>query len=209
MSFEFWFFFCVTVFVASIIPGPSMLLALTHGIKYGFKRTFATAFGNVAATFIQALISISGLSAILIASSTIFTIIKWIGALYLIYLGINIFLSKKTIDVVNNDREIPKISLRKMFIQAFFVAFGNPKAIVFFTALFPQFINLEESTLPQFTVLMISMCVIAFFCMLIYSYCGKKVTDLFSKRSFSGFLNKITGLSFVAAGLGILLQNNE
>ena len=207
MSFEFWLFFCITVFVASIIPGPSMILALTHGIKYGFKRTIATAFGNVTATFLQAIISISGLSAILLASSTVFMIVKCLGALYLIYLGVIFLFSKNSFDGIEKDRGCEKISLKKMFLQAFFVAFGNPKAIVFFTALFPQFIDLEKGTISQFVILMVSMCVIAFVCILIYAYCGKKITDLFASRSISGYLNKITGVSFISAGFAIIFQD--
>ncbi len=80
MSFDFFLIYSVTVFVASIVPGPSMLLALTHGMKYGAKRTIVSALGNVSVTLLQAAISIAGLGAILLASEGLFNIIKWAGA---------------------------------------------------------------------------------------------------------------------------------
>ena len=83
MSIHFILLFSLTVFVASIIPGPSMLLALTHGMKYGVRKTMASAMGNVTVTLIQATVSIAGLGTILIASETAFQIIKWSGAAYL------------------------------------------------------------------------------------------------------------------------------
>jgi threonine/homoserine/homoserine lactone efflux protein len=88
---NFWIIYVLTVFVASIIPGPSMILALTHGIMHGTKLSLYTAFGNSIASMIQASIAITGIGIILTTSTTLFMIIKYIGALYLIYLGIKLF----------------------------------------------------------------------------------------------------------------------
>ncbi len=95
MSFNFILLFSMTVFVTSIIPGPSMLLALTHGIQFGAKRTIASAMGNVTVTVIQASVSVAGLGTILIASETTFQLVKWAGAAYLIYMGISMLCSSK------------------------------------------------------------------------------------------------------------------
>ncbi len=95
MSLNFIVLYSMTVFIASIIPGPSMLIALTHGMQYGAKKTIASALGNVTVTLLQALISIAGLGTILIASETIFHLIKWAGAAYLIYIGITIICSNR------------------------------------------------------------------------------------------------------------------
>ena len=91
---EFFLIYAATVFVASIIPGPSMILALTHGVKYGPGKTMATALGNTCASMIQATISIAGLGAVLTASQPMFLTLKYAGAAYLIYLGLNIWFSK-------------------------------------------------------------------------------------------------------------------
>ncbi len=204
MSFEFLLVYSVTVFVASIVPGPSMLLALTHGMKYGAQRTIASALGNLSVTLLQAAISIAGLGAILLASEGLFTVVKWLGAAYLIYLGISIWCSPEVSCSAGANRQpAPRVPLRKMYLQAAFVTAGNPKAIVFFTAVFPQFIDPEAAYIPQFGLLMGTGGVIAFGCFMVYAIGGQKVVTLFAKAAVGKYLNKIIGGTFIGAGLGL------
>ena len=175
MSVEFWGVYILTVFLASIIPGPSMILALTHGIKYGARRAVATALGNCTASFLQAVVSIAGLGALLAASETAFLLVKYAGAAYLFWLGIGVFMSGDfTLDEERADVK-KKISTRKLYIQGFWVAAGNPKAIVFFSALFPQFINNGQASIQHFAMLLGLLSVIAFGCMMIYACGGEKL----------------------------------
>ncbi len=140
MSFNFILLFSMTVFVTSIIPGPSMLLALTHGIQFGAKRTIASAMGNVTVTVIQASVSVAGLGTILIASETTFQLVKWAGAAYLIYMGISMLCSSKmSLSSSEATHTNQGGALRRMYFQAAFVTAGNPKAIVF---LLQSFLNL-------------------------------------------------------------------
>ena len=182
MTTNFILLYSLTIFIASIIPGPSMLLALTHGMKYGAKKTVASALGNLTVTLIQAAISIAGLGTILVASETIFYIIKWAGAAYLVYIGFCIFLSSDSL-VPEDDSDQPAElnTLKKMFLQAALVTAGNPKAIVFFTAVFPQFINPNSSYLFQSCILLGLGAIIAFSCFMIYALSGQKVVSMFSK----------------------------
>lgn len=208
MSFNFILLFSVTVFVASIIPGPSMLLALTHGMHYGAKRTIASAMGNVTVTLIQASVSIAGLGTILIASETAFQLIKWAGSVYLIYMGISMLRSPEMSllpDELNHANEWN--SLRRMYLQAAFVTAGNPKAIVFFTAVFPQFIDPNAAYLSQFCIL-ISICIfIAFSCFMIYAISGQKIVSLFSKAAIGKYIKKVIGGTFIGAGIGLVATN--
>ena len=209
MSFNFILLFSVTVFVASIIPGPSMLLALTHGMHYGVKRTIASAMGNVTVTLIQAAISIAGLGTILIASETIFQLIKWAGAAYLIYMGISILCtSKMSLSLSEFNPPTKWNSLRKMYLQSAFVTAGNPKAIVFFTAVFPQFIDTNGAYLIQFCVLMSICAFIAFSCFMIYAFGGQKIVSLFSKAKVGKYVKRVIGGTFIGAGIGLAASNN-
>ena len=208
MSFEFFLIYSVTVFVASIVPGPSMLLALTHGMKYGAKKTIASALGNLSVTLLQAAISIAGLGAILLASENLFNIIKWIGAAYLIYMGVSIWRSPKMVVSETQDSGLSsKASLRKMYLQAAFVTAGNPKAIVFFTAIFPQFIDPNAAYIPQFSVLMGTGGIIAFSCFMVYAISGQKIVALFSEATVGKYINKIIGGTFIGAGIGLAASN--
>ena len=208
MSVNFICIYSMTVFVASIIPGPSMLLALTHGMQYGAKKTIASALGNVTITLVQASISIAGLGTILVASETIFHFIKWAGAAYLIYIGISILCSNKMSISENDWGQKPKLnSLRKMYLQATLVTAGNPKAIIFFTAIFPQFIDPNSAFLYQSFILLGIGAFIAFCCFMIYGICGQKVVSLFSKARAGKYLKRIIGGTFIGAGVGLALSN--
>lgn len=201
--------FSTTVFIASIIPGPSMLLALTHGMQYGAKRTIASAMGNVTVTLIQASISIVGLGAILIASETIFQSIKWAGAAYLIYMGVGILRSSTVSLSLSeaNDATKGNNSLRKMYLQAAFVTAGNPKAIVFFTAVFPQFIDPDAAFLVQSCMLMSICAFIAFSCFMVYAMGGQKIVSLFSQATVGKHVKRIIGGTFIGAGIGLAASN--
>lgn len=204
MSFNFIMLFSTTVFVASIIPGPSMLLALTHGMQYGAKRTIASAMGNVTVTLIQASVSIVGLGTILIASETIFQFVKWTGAAYLIYMGVMILRSSTLSLSPSEAYDTTKgNSLRKMYLQAAFVTAGNPKAIVFFTAVFPQFIDPNAAFLVQSCMLMGICAFIAFSCFMIYAIGGQKIVSLFSQATVGKHVKRIIGGTFIGAGIGL------
>ena len=208
MSFNFILLYSMTVFIASIIPGPSMLLALTHGMQYGAKRTIVSALGNVTVTLIQASISIAGLGTVLIASETIFQLIKWAGAAYLIYMGISIFCSSKVLLSPNGFNHSTKWnSLRKMYLQAVFVTAGNPKAIVFFTAVFPQFIDLNATYLSQLCILLSICAFIAFSCFMIYAIGGQKIVSLFSKATVGKYVKKVIGGTFIGTGISLAASN--
>lgn len=208
MSFNFILLFSMTVFIASIIPGPSMLLALTHGMRHGARKTMASAMGNVTVTLVQALISMAGLGAVLIASESVFRLIQWAGAAYLIYMGLGILYSSK-MSVSSGEFDAPskKSSMARMYLQAAVVTAGNPKAIIFFTAVFPQFIDPHSSYLLQFCVLMSLCLVIAFTCFMIYALSGQKMVSLFSGAVVGKYINRVIGGTFIGAGIGLAVSN--
>ena len=208
MSFNLIMLFVLTVFVASIIPGPSMLLALTHGMRYGAKKTIASAMGNVTVTLVQASISLAGLGTILFSSEIIFQLIKWAGAGYLIYMGISMLRSSNmSLSPTQLNQSTKSHSLNEMYMQSAFVTAGNPKAIIFFTAVFPQFINPDAPYLSQFFIL-VSTCILsAFCCFMIYALGGQKIASLFSNASVMKYIQKTIGGTFIGAGIGLAVSN--
>ena len=187
-----------------------MLLALTHGMNYGAKRAMASAMGNVTVTLIQASVSIAGLGTILMASETIFQIIKWAGAAYLIYMGISMFFSSKINLSTNESQKAAKDnSLGKMFLQASIVTAGNPKAIIFFTAIFPQFLNPNLPFLSQFSILLGIISILAFTCFMLYAMCGQKLVSLFSKATLGKYIMRAIGGTFIGAGIGLAASNRQ
>lgn len=210
MSFNFFILFSITVFVASIIPGPSMLLALTHGMNYGAKKSIVSALGNLTVTLIQATVSIIGLGTVLIASETVFQVVKFAGSAYLIYMGINMFVfSKKAPPEKKFESEVKSYSLKKMYLQSVFVTAGNPKAIIFFTAVFPQFINPDADYASQFLIMLSGCSVIAFSCFMIYAVGGQKIAAVFSGEKLRALMQKIVGSAFISAGITLALSHKR
>lgn len=204
MTTSYILIFTFTIFIASIIPGPSMLLALSHGIKYGTKRTIISALGNVLVTLVQASVSIAGLGTILSTSNNIFIIIKWLGSAYLILLGFKMLISKNSpLELNKVENAIYTDSNKKLFIQSVLVTASNPKAILFFTAIFPQFINTDSTFIYQSIVLVAIICSVAFVCFMIYSIFGHKICSILNKKKFSKILDKAFGFTFIGAGVGI------
>jgi threonine/homoserine/homoserine lactone efflux protein len=203
MSGKFILIYSLTVFVASIAPGPSMLLALNHGIRYGMKRTIASALGNNLATFLQALLTIAGLGTLLLHSQSLFNMIKLLGAVYLVSFGINMFFSP------NKGLQAPTGRMAKtktgfgLFAEAFVVTMANPKAILFFTALFPQFVTTEKETFFQFFMIVFVLLVIAFGCMMIYGFFGLKIARLLKESKIRKGFNRMVGTAFIAMGIGL------
>lgn len=177
-------------------------------IKYGAKKTIASALGNVTVTLVQASISLAGLGAILVASETLFNLIKWAGAVYLIYTGLSILFSSNPLapQFGSEKPKRPKTFIN-MFLQASLVTAGNPKAIVFFTSIFPQFMDLNTAYLLQSCILLGLCAIIAFGCFMIYAIGGQKVVSLFSNAGAGIFLKRVIGGTFIGAGIGMVTSN--
>lgn len=201
MSLELWLLYFSTVFIASIIPGPSMILALTHAMQFGIRKAAISSFGVIISTMIQAGISIIGLGAILMASELLFIIIKISGAVYLAYLGITILLSNSSF-YFDVKTEFMKPTFKKLLTQGIMVSLFNPKAVVFFTAFFPQFIDVSKGSVSGYAIILITLAAVHFICSMIYAFAGKKVVLFF--RNSSKLITRIIGGFFVITGLAII-----
>lgn len=154
MSLEVWLLYVTTVFAFMITPGPSHLLMLSNAMSYGFKPSMATAAGDLSANALQMLAAGLGLSALLLASQNALSIIKWIGAAYLLWMGIQMLHRAKASRSTAAPATSPK--LKTLWFQGFFTSAANPKAVVFFAALFPQFISADRPFVLQFFLLSIT-----------------------------------------------------
>ncbi len=140
MNLDLWLIYLVAAVGLSLTPGPNGLLSLTHGVCYGFRPTIYTVLGGALGFFILIAASLAGMGALLAASERAFTIAKWIGAAYLVYLGIRIWRAPASIIEVDAQVEgVRRAKPLRMFNQGFLVAVSNPKALIFFAAFLPQF----------------------------------------------------------------------
>lgn len=152
MPIDTWTLYVLTVLALMSTPGPSQLLMLTNSGVHGFNRSLATAAGDLSANALQMLAAGLGLAAVIAASVTALTVIKWAGVGYLIWLGIRMIRRAKP-DKPGEQVDRKKASLRALWLQGFLTSAANPKAVVFFAALFPQFIAADAAFWPQFLIL--------------------------------------------------------
>ncbi|HCQ64617.1 MAG TPA: LysE family translocator [Rhodobacteraceae bacterium] len=150
MSFDVWVTFVAAVLVLMSTPGPSHLLMLSNSAANGFGRALFTAGGDLTANFFQMLAAGLGLAALIATSAAALSVIKWLGVAYLVYIGLRMIRRAGTrLDLGT----APRSTRRALWLQGFLTSASNPKAVVFFAALFPQFIDPNTAFWPQFAVL--------------------------------------------------------
>ena len=152
MTFEIWTLYVATVLAMMSTPGPSQLLMLSNSGTHGFHRALATAAGDLTANAFQMLAAGLGRAALIAASGAALTIIKWAGVAYLIWLGARMILRAKP-DDPNLTGQRQRASLKTLWLQGFLTSAANPKAVVFFAALFPQFISADAAFWPHLLIL--------------------------------------------------------
>ncbi|MDP2546656.1 LysE family translocator [Oceanobacter sp. 4_MG-2023] len=202
MNVETWFYYSLAVLILTASPGPSVLLCMTKAVTEGFRNSMFTALGSLTAIVSIMTLSFSGLGVVIATSEVAFNIIKWSGAIYLIYLGYKSFASEQeTYQISEQEKTMPVVTKKSLYVGGFIVGASNPKAIVFFTALFPQFINTSESLLIQYWVFAITFAVMEISWLTIYSYLGAKSSNWLLKEGRAKYFNRITGGVFISAGV--------
>lgn len=202
MAPDTWLIYLVAITGLSLSPGPNGLLALTHGVLYGHRRTLHTISGGVSGFVLLVALAMFGIGALLQTSAELLTWLRWAGGLYLIWLGIQVWRSPP-ISLNMGDEERPGGSGFSLFRQGFLSALSNPKVILFFGAFFPQFLDPQRDLLPQFLVMAGTFAVIEF----IVEYALARASHLFRpwlERNGKAF-NRGCGGLFMAIGASLPL----
>ena len=207
MELQLWLYYTLAILILTASPGPSVLLCVTKSANQGFKYAIYSALGSLFAIIGIITLSFTGLGVLVASSNIVFTIVKYIGATYLIYLGYKAFTSKQENYQLEKKSDISKRDKLSSFLSGFIVGASNPKAIVFFIALFPQFINPNEPLLNQYLVFVSTFAVLELSWLMFYSYLGYKSSSWFLQKGRAKFFNRITGSVFI--GAGVLLSSSN
>jgi threonine/homoserine/homoserine lactone efflux protein len=193
MSVSNLLFFAAMDLVLCLTPGPAVLLVMSQAMRRGFVPSLRGAFGILAGNTIYFALSATGLGALLVASKTVFEGIKWAGAAYLLFIGIRMIVSRKTADDAAPQRPYGG------FLQGLVTQLANPKAIVFFTALLPQFIDPHGPIALQFFVLGVISMAIELPVLAMYGFAVDRGRALYGRHGKT--VERIAGGCLVAAGL--------
>jgi threonine/homoserine/homoserine lactone efflux protein len=204
MTLATYLLYVAAVALLIVTPGPTMLMCMTNSINHGPRRAMTSVAGAVTAVLGVMVLSAMGLGALLAASETAFTTAKVVGAAYLIWLGIRTFRSDAVLKV--DEGAVPP--RRSFYLQGFLVGASNPKAVLFFAAFFPQFLNPSAPILPQFAALALTFMAMEF---TVLTTCALGVSRLVPLLRSSGpvrWINRICGGLFTLMG-GLLLLSRR
>ena len=199
MLLSTWLLYVAAVFVLTVTPGPSVLMCVSTAVNLGPRKALITSLGSTSAIVGLMTLSALGLGALLAASETLFTALKWAGAAYLAYLGVRALLAP------GSDIQVAGGAVaggRRLFAQGFLVGLSNPKALLFFGALFPQFLNPAAPQLPQFLVLGATFVCFELGWLTVYALSAARAQRWLQQPQRARQFNRLTGAVFLlAAGL--------
>ncbi|APZ51544.1 LysE family translocator [Salipiger abyssi] len=199
MSLDLWLTFVAASTALLLIPGPTVLLVLSYALSKGRSVAVASAAGVALGDFTAMSLSLAGLGALVLASATLFTALKGIGAAYLVWLGIKLIRSAP-----KEGLAIPRaeVTARGVFAHAAAVTALNPKSIAFFIAFVPQFIDASAPLLPQFVILIATFVGLAAINVLVYALAADRLRSAVARPGIIAWLTRAGGAALI--GMGVL-----
>ena len=209
ISLDDFLLFAFASLMLNITPGNDMLYVATRSASQGVKAGIVSSLGIAGGCNVHLLAAVIGLSAIIANSAVAFDIIKYVGATYLVYLGIRSFLSKQ--NKFNLNDKIEKKPLSKLFWQGVFTNVLNPKVVLFFLAFLPQFIHPEKGNAALQILLLglwfnFSGTIVNIIVAMLFGKLGNWFAD---RQAFIKWQNKITGLLLVGLGIKVALSSRK
>lgn len=176
-----------------------MLSCMSNGGRFGLAKSVAGMMGACLGNLVLVLLSALGLGLLVSSSDFLFSTIKWVGALYLIYLGVQII--RQPAPPPDIPAQQVQQHQRSLWLSSFFIAISNPKGLIYFGALFPQFIHYEQPLLRQFSVLTVSFLLTDLFWMLVYAAAGQRIMTWLKTPRHQTIFNTLSGLVLIVVGL--------
>jgi homoserine/homoserine lactone efflux protein len=207
MSFKVFLFYFVTWSLVALTPGPAVMCAMSQATRYGFRSSLAgiagTQLGNISFFVCTAL----GLVTLLKTASAAFTILRIVGAAYLFYLGLRIIFSTLGTSPRRKEMTVSAFpSLRSLVLQGLLIQLTNPKALLFVSALLPQFIDPNASLIPQIAILVLTTVVIDFSVLSTYAFFAERGAQSWRGSRLCAWLERVLGGALVFFGFRLLLS---
>jgi len=201
MTIETWLAFTAATTLLLIIPGPTVLLVVSYALGQGLRTALPMALGVALGDFTAMTLSMLGVGALLAASATLFTVLKWIGAAYLIWLGIKLWRAGGTLDATPRTDAASTLT---MMAHAWLVTALNPKGITFFVAFLPQFLDPARDFWMQMLVFEATFLVLAFANAFGYALIASRARGMMRNARAIGVVNRVGGTLLIGAGVAAL-----
>ena len=201
MELSVWITYFIATIILSVSPGPGVFSSISSGLHHGFRLGLWNGVGMQAANVLMVIFVSLGLGALLLASETLFTLVKWAGVAYLIYLGIVTWRAPPR--GFEDDRDDEETTARGVFMRGFWVNATNPKGIIFFAAILPQFIDVARPQLAQYAIFALTTFAVDLVVMMGYTAVAAKVLRVMSDPGKLRLVNRTLGGAFIAAGVAL------
>lgn len=210
MTWHTWALFVATEFVLCLTPGPAVLFVVSQALRYGGRESLWANLGILSANTFYFIISAVGLGTILLASHDLFQVLRYAGAAYLVFIGLATMLGRGRMALPSNGMKepFPTPGLRLMG-RGFVLQASNPKSLLFFTALLPQFIDPRHGVPEQMLILGLSSAVVEFTVLACYGGFAGRASALAQTPRFSHSTNRVAGALLITAGAGLALADRE
>lgn len=199
-----WWYAAITILVVMAMPGPAMLLGLAVATQHGVRRSFYVGGGVLTAFSVFALLSLSGIGALVLAEPGVLTALRWFGVAYLAWLGTRAFLRFWAATPGQSLSDSVRAAERSssFFRHGFLMSMSNMNAVLFFTAIFPQFIEADVPIAPQVALLYVTFCACWVVAFMSYATLGALIREYVRNSSATRWLHLLSGtVYFAAAGL--------
>lgn len=200
MPIEHWLAFVAASAILLAIPGPTILLVIAYALGHGRKAAGATVAGVALGDFTAMTASMLGLGALLATSAAVFTVLKWLGAAYLIWLGIKLWRAPVS-GLGDGETEVPAERPRRIFLHTYAVTALNPKSILFFVAFLPQFLDLTRPLAAQMVIFETTFLVLATLNAAGYALLASLARNTIRKPTVQKVVNRTGGTLLIGAGL--------
>ena len=200
MSFDTWIAFAVLETLLCLAPGPAVMFVMGQGLAQGRRPALFAGLGILSANTMYFVVSATGVGALLLASYEVFFAIKWLGVAYLVWLGVRALLARpEALSIRSSTPEAGWLVLRRGFL----VQAANPKTILFFGALLPQFVDATGDIAMQLLVLGITSMAVEFVILAVYGGLAGRLRRFATRPEVALWFERISGGLFIAAGLGM------
>lgn len=170
-----------------------MTLAMTLGMTVGVRKTLFMMLGEVLGVATVAVAAVAGIAAIMMSYPMLFVVMKTIGALYLLWIGVNMWRSKGKMAISQSDLAKPDVTRWQLFYQGLVTAIANPKGWAFMVSLLPPFINPDKPVVIQMTLLILIIMASEFICMMLYATGGKSIAAVLTQQRNVQLMNRVSG----------------
>lgn len=200
MTLATWITFFLACWAISLSPGPGAIAAMTSGLNQGFRRGYFVVFGLILGIWTQVVIVVAGLGAIIAASNTAFTVLKLMGAAYLVWIGLSQWRASDRPLVTSTEANAPALTRKQLVMRGWGINAVNPKGTVFMLAVVPNFVDLAHPLLPQYVIIALSLSFTDLVVMAGYVALASRMLRALNEPHHVRYMNRAFGSLFMVAG---------